>query len=435
MSKILIVDDEESILRILSTLFRARGFDVSTASDGSDAMELLAKEEFDVLLTDVRMRPMDGLALLKFATGHHPDMQVIMLTAYASVESAIEALKFGAFDYVTKPFDVGELTSTVDRALAFKSGVTHTIEEKDSQNLRFFMDEIVAESQSMKDVCQKVLKIAPTDTLVTIIGEAGCGKGMLARALHKNSKRKDKQFHSVNCAVIPEPLLEMELLGCERGALPGMQEEKKGLFEQVRGGTLLLEEIGCLPAKLQDKLLAILQDKNVRRIGSQSDIPVSTRVIVSSNADLEPMVKRGSFREDLFFRLNVISIRIKPLRERPDDIVPLFALMLGKALKEATALPEIPAETQALLKSYGWGGNAEELENAAVFAARNLKNGVVTKDSLPPKIACTPISPGLLEREPIKARALKSFLLAEGAQKELESFEAEAKRAGSDQGS
>lgn len=423
MSSILLVDDEESVLRILCTLFKSRGFEVATASDGGDAMVLLLKQKFDVLLTDVRMRPMDGLALLKFAQDHDPSMQVVMLTAYASVESAIEALKHGAFDYITKPFDIGELVATVDRALAFRDGATQRVAERATNDLSFFIDDIIAKSPGMRDICQKVMKIAATETLVTIIGEGGCGKGLIARALHRNSKRSDKQYHSVNCAVIPAPLLEAELRGYEKGAIAGVHDEKKGLFEQVRGGTLFMEEIGCLPVKLQDLLLDILQNKKFSRIGSSRTIPFSTRLIVSSHADIEGMVKKGLFREDLFFRLSVVSLSVSPLRERQEDVVPLFALLLGRSLEPGSQLPEIPAQTQAILKSYEWSGNAEELENAAAFAAQNLKDNAVVKESLPPKVACTSILPGVLESEPMKARSLKAFLVAEGAECDLEDVE------------
>lgn len=435
MSRILIVDDEDSILRILSTLFKMRGFETATASDGEVAMEILAREKFDLLLTDVRMRPMDGLALLKFAVVHDSTMPVIMLTAYASVESAIEALKEGAFDYVTKPFDVGELVGTVDRALAFRNGMTDMHAGSERKDVRFYLDDIVAESTAMQDVCQKVQKLAPTETLVSIVGEAGCSKGLLAKALHNHSKRREKPFHSVNCAVIPEPLLEVELLGCEKGAVQGILETKKGLFEQVRGGTLFMEEIGCLPLRLQDMLLSVIQDKRVTRIGSSDPVPVSTRIIVSSNTEIETLVNRGIFKNDLFFRLNIVSLRVKPLREREADIVPLFALFLGRALKDSKDSPDVTAEAQAVLKSYTWSGNAEELEHAAFFAVKNLKNGNVEKDSLPPKIACTPIRAGVMESEPMKARLLREFLRNEGAEKDMEKAEAETRNRAAEVGS
>lgn len=424
MTRMLIVDDEDSVLRILSTLFKSRGYETSTASDGENAMEVLLKEKFDVLLTDVRMRPMDGLALLKFARSHDPEMQVIMLTAYASVESAIESLKVGAFDYITKPFDVGELLKTVERAIAFKAGAVHQPDAAVRKDVCFFMDDVIADSPSMQEVCKKIEKIAPTETLVMITGEAGCGKGLLARALHNRSKRREKEFKRVNCAILPEPLLEAELLGYERGAAPGVSGEKKGLFEQVRGGTLFIEEIGCLPARIQDTLLHIIQDKKVQRIGGSDSIPVNTRLIVSSNSDIEIMVKRGIFREDLFFRLNVVPLRVNPLRERIEDIVPLFALLLGKVMEEGAEAPDISPEVQAILKSYSWPGNAEELENAAIFAARNLKKNIVVKESLPQKISDTPVKEGLMDSgASMKAISLKAFLRAEGAEKDLKAAE------------
>jgi two-component system response regulator AtoC len=428
MPRVLIVDDEDSVLRILSTLFSTRGYETATASDGTDAMNVLEKEKFDVMLTDVRMRPMDGLALLKFVHDHDPEMPVILLTAYASVESAIEALKHGAFDYITKPFDIGELVKTVDRALAFRKGASHGEEQREREDVRFYLDEIVAESEAMQDICDKVRKIAPTDTLVTLVGEAGCSKGMLAKALHDNSKRKGKPFHRINCAVIPAPLMEAELCGAEKGAIPGIEGEKQGIFEQVRGGTLLMEEIGYLPMDLQETLFNILQEKKVCRIGSETPLPVTTRILASSHHDVEDNVKRGGFREDLFLRLNVVTLRIKPLRERPEDIVPLFAHFLGRALKEGEPVPEMTGEVQAVLKSYDWSGNAEELENAAEFAANNLKNNSITAESLPPKIACTPVKAGLRESEPMKARALRAFLVKRGAEKDLKEAEAEAEK-------
>ncbi len=421
----LIVDDEKSVLRILSTLFGLRGFETSTASDGEDAMNILEKEKFDLMLTDVRMRPMDGLGLLKFVREKDPEMPVIMLTAYAAVEDAIEALEHGAFDYITKPFDVGELVKTVERALAFRDGAKHETAPIEREDVRFYLSDIVAESPAMQDICDKVRKIAPTDALVTIVGEPGCSKGMLARALHDHSKRKNEPFHRINCAVIPAPLMEAELLGAERGAIRGAAGEKRGIFEQVRGGTVLMEEIGCLPDELQDKLLTILQEKQVCRIGSDKPLPVTTRILASSHHDVQYNVKRGGFSEDLYMRLNVVTLRVKPLRERPEDIVPLFALFLGRALKDGQDTPEVTAEVQAVLKSYAWPGNSEEVENAAVYAANNIKGNAITPASLPPKIACTPIKAGVLELEPMKARALRAFLVNEGAENALKKIEAE----------
>lgn len=411
----LIVDDEESVCKVLANLFTSRGFQVKMASEGEAASHLLASENFDIMLTDICMSPIDGLTLLKQAHEKHPMMPVLMLTAYASVVTAIESLKYGAFDYITKPFDIGELLNTVDRAIEFSRGVGSKSEIKTDAPVHFLMEGIVGESEGVKDVCTMIKKIAPTETIVSIVGEAGTGKGLIAQALHNNSSRRDKQFMRINCATIPEPMLESELFGHEQGPASLAKMPKKGLFEQIHGGTLFLEEAGCLPPNIQTELLKVIQERKLKRIGGDQFIAISARLIVSSNTDMEALVRSGRFREDLFYRLNVISIRIKPFRERVEDIVPVFTLMIQKNIKEGTPFPQIDPSAKAILESYPWPGNAEEINNAAKFALANLKDNVITQNSLPPRIANCQVKPDSARENPYKTRHLKAYLKTRGA--------------------
>lgn len=418
MARVLLVDDEPSILSVLSTLLKAEGYDVVSALGGEKAQELLDQETFALMVTDIRMSPINGMDLLRLAHDQHPAMTVIMLTAYGSVETAIEALKLGAFDYVTKPFKVDELLITVQRALEYSAAMNENADLKAQLGTRFHLENIVAESAQMQNVCDMIRRVAPTDATVLIYGESGTGKELVAKAIHASSHRKDKKYLAVNCAALPEPLLESEMFGHVKGAFTGASSNKDGLFESAHGGTIFLDEIGSMPMSIQGKLLRVLQEKEVRRVGSNENISVDARVLAATNTRLEEMLTEGNFREDLYYRLSVIPIEIKPLRERPDDILPLIYHVIKQESQDSETAPVLSPAVATLLSSYDWPGNVRELENAIRHALTFAKDSQITPDVLPPKIAqATPrvqatSSISIESLDPERCKSLKAFLRA-----------------------
>ncbi len=414
MAKLLLVDDEPSILSVLTTLLKAEGYEVTSALGGVKAKELLQAEDFDLMLSDIRMSPINGMELLKLAHQEKPAMGVIMLTAYGSVETAIEALKLGAFDYVTKPFKVDELLITVQRALDYQRALTENEDLRAQLDTKYHLENIIAESASMKNVCEMVRRVAPTDTTVLIYGESGTGKELVAKAIHSNSHRKNNNFLAVNCAALPEPLLESEMFGHAKGAFTGATSEKKGLFETAEGGTIFLDEIGAMPLSIQGKLLRVLQEREIRRVGSNQNIAINVRVLAATNRPLETLMQEGSFRQDLYYRISVIPIEIKPLRERTEDIMPLAYHVLKSETREDQPSPLITSETAAVLESYQWPGNVRELENAMKHALTFSEENKIKKEVLPPKIAATPITAqttqGPSKLEATRAKSLRAFL-------------------------
>jgi len=302
MARLLLVDNEAGILSVLSTLLKAENHDVVPTREGAKAAELIKTEEFDLLISDIRMSPVDGMELLRIARAERPAMAVIMLTGYGTVETAIEALKLGAFDYVTKPFKVDELLITVQRALEYSRALTENIDLRAQLGSRYRFENIVAESAAMRNVCEMVERVAPTDATVLIYGGSGTGKELVAKAIHAHSRRANNKFLAVNCAALPEPLLESEMFGHVKGAFTGASTSKEGLFEAANGGTIFLDEIGSMPLSIQGKLLRVLQEKEVRRVGSNENIPVDARVLAATNTRLEQLLEQGKFREDLYYR-------------------------------------------------------------------------------------------------------------------------------------
>jgi len=390
MTKILAVDDEPRILLLLKSLLGANGYAVETAQNGGVALDIVRKGNIDIVITDLRMAPIDGLQLFNEVHAINPELPVILLTAYASVETAVEAMRNGMFDYLTKPFRVDELLGCIRRAtekITRNLSLATTI--GDEQPSRYSFEGLIASSPQMLQVCETIQKVAPTTATVLINGESGTGKEVVAKTIHKLSSRRDKPWVAVNCAALPEQLLESEMFGHVKGSFTGAFADKQGLFEVANGGTLFLDEISSMPLVLQGKLLRVLQEQEIRRVGDTKDIKVNVRVIAASNDNLEEAVVQGRFRNDLYYRFAVIKVDVPPIRERREDILPLTRHFVAA---EALALgrddtPTIAPETAKILTDYNWPGNVRELENAIKHAMTFLQNGnVITPNLLPQRI-------------------------------------------------
>jgi DNA-binding NtrC family response regulator len=415
MARILLVDDEPSILSVLSTLLKAEGHEVVPALGGDKAEVILKDQEFDLMISDIRMSPVDGMQLLTMAHREYPRMAVIMITAYGSVETAVEAMKQGAFDYVTKPFKVDELLITVQRALEYNSALAENVNLKAKLEARYHFENIIAESPAMRKVCEMIERVAPTDATVLIQGESGTGKELVAKAIHAYSKRKKKPFVPINCAAMPEPLLESEMFGHVKGAFTGASTNKEGLFEAANGGTIFLDEIGSMPASIQGKLLRVLQEKEIRQVGGTKTISVDVRVLAATNERLESLMEEGTFREDLYYRLSVIPIEIAPLRERREDILPLVYHVMRDEVGEGRELPELDPSAQMIVEQYDWPGNVRELENALRHACTFAKEGKIRREDLPAKIVNAvdtggTLPTGTLSPDQYRGKSLKGFL-------------------------
>ncbi len=385
MFKILVVDDEARILLLLQSLLKANGYAAATAKDGALALEMLKSDTYDLVISDLRMAPMDGMTLFREIKTLFPAMPVILLTAYASVETAIEAMKTGAFDYLTKPFKVDEMLATVKRAEQHLKSNAAVVTDPNAP-LRYQFENLIATNSAMLQVCEMIQRVAPTAATVLINGESGTGKEVIARTIHNTSPRKDKPWVAVNCAALPEHLLESEMFGHVKGAFTGAVCDKEGLFESANGGTLFLDEISSLPLLLQGKLLRVLQEKEIRRVGGTKNIPVDVRVIAASNTNLEQMVVQGVFRADLYYRFAVITLEIPPLRDRPEDILPLARHFIKTETAGFKNTPTLSHEAADVLVAYKWPGNVRELENAIKHAVTFLQDEVITVELLPPRI-------------------------------------------------
>ncbi len=368
---ILVVDDEKSQREILEMILSGEGYDVTTASSGEAAMKFVADRHFDLVLTDLKMTGMSGLDLLKELTDFDKSIIVLLLTAHGTVDSAVDALRLGAFDYLQKPYDREKLLDTISRALT---------------QLTSLDSEIVSDSDEMDKVKKLILKIAKSNATVLIRGESGTGKELMARAIHKNSLRLNQIFQAVNCAAINENLLESELFGHEKGSFTGAVGEKLGLFEVADGGTLFLDEIGELDISLQAKILRALQEKQIRRVGGTKEINVDVRVVAATNRDLLKMSQEGSFREDLYYRLNVLSLEIPPLRERRSDIPVLIGYFVKKHTRNTKREISIEKDARKLLENYAYPGNVRQLESALERAILLCENNTITTEDLPPEM-------------------------------------------------
>lgn len=382
--KILIVDDELSVRASLNEWFLEDGFKVETAESAEDALHKMHAGPFDLILLDIKMPGMDGITLQRKIKEIDPKVVIIIMTAYASVETAVEALKLGAFDYVTKPFDPDDLSRLVRNALKQKELTDENVQLKEKITELAGVTEMVGQSEGMKRVLELVDTVAETDSTVLIRGESGTGKELIARAIHSRSKRRYFPIVPVNCGAIPETLLESELFGHEKGAFTGAQYRRKGKIELANGGTLFLDEIGDISAKMQVDLLRVIESKRFSRIGGGEEIQVDFRLICATNKNLEKLVEEGIFREDLYYRINVFTIFIPPLRERKSDILPLaeyfiqkYARTMGKPVKK------ISSAAQEILLAYPWPGNVRELENAIERAMVVGKHSEIMREDLP----------------------------------------------------
>jgi len=365
MAYILVVDDEEKIRNILKIMLSLRGHRVDLAADGIKALEMIKENCYDLVITDIRMEDLTGLELLEEIKKLDHPVPVVFITAYATIESAVEAMRAGAVDYIPKPFDEERIHLTIERALGVSRLISERQALKKELERHLLPGNIVCVSKAMKRVISLVQKVAPKkDTTVLITGESGVGKEVIARYLHHISPRAERRFVTINCAAIPQTLIESELFGHEKGAFTGASTRKKGIFEAAQGGTVFLDEIGDLHLEAQAKLLRVIQEKKIQRLGGTEEIEVDVRILAATNQDLEELVTKEKFREDLFFRLNVFPIYIPPLRERREDIIPLAEYFVKRFLGREITGPFLTPGAQKLLKNYHFPGNVRELANA-----------------------------------------------------------------------
>jgi two-component system response regulator PilR (NtrC family) len=386
---VLVVDDEQSLRQLLGLFFKKEGFEVDTAGSLSEAEKAIEANAYDLVLTDLRMAGADdGLKVLRAALQKNPWTQVIVLTAYGTVETAKDAMKYGAYDYIAKPFDNADLRKIVQSALARKEDAAGRRKAlRESVRGTSAYEGIVGRSEAMLNVFELIDRVAPTDANVMILGESGTGKELVAAALHSRSGRREQPFVPINCAAIPETLIESELFGHVRGAFTGAVQTKKGLFETAHRGTLFLDEVGELPQPMQSKLLRVLQERSLRRIGGNEDISIDVRIVCASRRDLHQEMTEGRFRDDLFYRLNVIQVVVPPLRDRREDIPSLAAHFIRKfAGKHGKPIARIDGEAMRALLAYEFPGNVRELENIVERATIMETKNVISLASLPPNV-------------------------------------------------
>ena len=387
MADVLLVDDEKSNRVTLSLFLQKEGYHVEEAANGPDAVEKFKSKFFDLVITDLKMKPMDGLEVLREVKGINPLTEVVMLTGYGTVESGVEAMKLGAYDYIQKPPDLDEFRIIVANALERKELYKKVEQLKEELKEKYRFENIIGKSKEMMDIFSLVFKVAPSDSTVLISGESGTGKELIARAIHINSKRKHRSFVTINCGALPEHIQESELFGHVRGAFTGAIRDKRGLFQEANGGTLFLDEVGETAPSTQVKILRFLQDGEIRRVGETEPININVRLLAATNQDLEKAIEEGRFREDLYYRLNVIPIHLPPLRHRRDDI----PLLINHFLEKYTAgikkrVDSISQDALKTLTGYDWPGNVRELENAIERAVILTNQKVVMPEDLPSSV-------------------------------------------------
>lgn len=381
MARILVIDDEEKMRHLLAIMLEREGHNVERASDGLEGYEMIEESPFDMVISDIKMPKMDGIELLEKINEQAFSCPVVFITAFATVDSAVEAMRIGAADYITKPFDADRIQLTVERTLKLSRVMAENRELK--QKLKTFdeKDRIIYRSEAMQKVMTMATKVSQSESVVMITGESGTGKELLARYIHNASKRRNGRFVAINCAAISPQLVESELYGYEKGAFTGANRQTQGKFEFASEGTLFMDEIGDLPLEAQSKLLRTLQEKTIRRVGGNREIPIETRILCATNQDLAAMVEEGTFRQDLFFRINVIPIEMPPLRERKMDILPLVEyFMENSEMGKKVAISE---GAKRMLHDYSWPGNVRELANAIErLMIMEAEKGTITVESL-----------------------------------------------------
>ena len=385
IERILVADDEQSIGWVLAKALTKKGFAVDTVTDGNAAKAQAERNHYDLAILDIKMPGISGLDLLSEFREQRPEMMVIIMTAESTMKNAVEAMRLGAYDYITKPFDLDALDAIILKAQNASSASEEMKRLKDELKDHYHLDRtIIGKSKPMQEIYKILGRVAPTDVTVLITGESGTGKELVARAIHYNSPRLGKSFLALNCAAIPSELLESELFGYEKGAFTGAAERKIGKFEQASGGTLFLDEIGDMPLDLQAKLLRVLQEKEITRTGGNTSIPVDVRIVAATNQNLEEKVRTREFREDLYYRLNVVPINIPSLRERRQDIPLLVDYFIPRAQQELNVQTHgCTKEAMDLLMRHDWPGNVRELENTLRRAALLSADAMLTPDDFP----------------------------------------------------
>jgi len=385
MNTVLVVDDEPNYLIVISELLREEGYEVLTAQNGKEGLKAAMETDLDLVITDMRMPEMDGLSLLKSIKAHNKDLPVIMVTAFGEVDKAVAAMQAGALNYLTKPFNNDELVLNVKKAVEHYAVVRENIRLHNEMRSRYGFANIIGKNKKMQEIYALIEKVAPTPTSVLITGESGTGKELVARAIHFNSPREKAPFISINCAGIPESLLESELFGHEKGAFTGAIAMRKGKFELADTGTLFLDEVAEMPMALQAKLLRVLQERSFERVGGNQTINVDVRIITATNKDLREEVEKGTFREDLYYRFNVFHIHLPPLRERLDDIPMLVSHFVAKYAKQLDKPNlEISPDTLRFLSTLPWEGNVRELENTIERAAILCAGDMIKPEDVQP---------------------------------------------------
>jgi two-component system nitrogen regulation response regulator GlnG len=415
LTRILVADDEESMRWVLSKALKRKGFTVDLADDGRQALALIQENSYDLAILDIKMPGMSGLDLLDRIREMKSDLLVVIMTAEASMKNAVEAMKRGAYDYITKPFDLDVIDAIVEKVGRAReiAGQVSLLKQELKEHYQVEKN-IIGNSAAMQSIYKTIGKVADSDITILIQGESGTGKEMVARAIHFNSGRLGKPFVAINCAAIPRDLLESELFGSERGAFTGASERKQGKFEQANQGTIFLDEIGDMPLDLQAKILRVLQEHEVTRVGGTQSIAVNVRIVAATNQELQERVRQREFREDLYYRLNVVPITLAPLRERRDDIPDLVRYFLDRTCTELSIPPkQLTPEAMALLARYSWPGNVRELENTIKRAVILSNDPMLTEadfDGLQPEGGETATTPQDASLEAIVEAKLRSCL-------------------------
>lgn len=387
--KILVIDDDEIVRNLLAEHIGNQGYEATVCKDGSQGLEVFKNERFEVVILDIVMPGMDGIDVLKEIHKFNPHSVVILITAYGSIRNAVDAMKAGAFDYITKPFDLDDVTFAVKRGVDISKLERENIELKRQLKNRYGFENIIGDSSALQSVYTLIDKVAPTDSTVLILGESGTGKELIANIIHYNSERLNKPFITVNCSAIPHDLLESELFGHEKGAFTGAISTKRGKFEMADHGTVFLDEIGDIDLSLQVKLLRVLQERAFERVGGTKTIKINVRIIAATNKNLEEEVGTGKFRQDLFYRLNVIPVQLPPLRERKGDIPLLCHHFMEKYCdKRKKPVLKISGEAMLAFTNYSWPGNVRELENLIERLVVLKENDTIVSSDLPKKLQC-----------------------------------------------